>query len=183
MPTINVAHTFDFMTIRLFIGFLLAGLVCSCSSVKDAAPERVDMNVVLPDTLLAASGESISRENLKGKLVGLYFSASWCPPCRAFTPKLIAFRNSCSSKFEVVLVGGDSTPEEQQSYVTTHGMPWLSLVNNGAHANKLGVDFGVRSIPTLIILSPEGVVITTDGRGDVEKEGSSAIDMWIDKAS
>ena len=141
------------------------------------------MNVILPDVLLAASGESISRETLKGKFIGIYFSAKWCPPCRAFTPTLIDFRNSCSSKFEVVLVGGDSTPEQQQSYVSAYAMPWLSLVNNGVHANRLRQVFGVRSIPTLIILSPTGVVITTDGRSDVEAAGNSAMDEWMDKAS
>ena len=164
--------------VKSFLGVLFTCLACGCSG-----PGHVDMNVILPDVLLAASGESISRETLKGKFVGIYFSAKWCPPCRAFTPTLIDFRNSCSSKFEVVLVGGDSKPEEQQSYVTTYGMPWPSLVHNGVHANKLRQVFGIRSIPTLIILSPGGVVITTDGRGDVEGVGYSAMDEWIDKAS
>ena len=164
--------------VRSFIGILFVGFACNCSG-----PKRVDINVMLPDTLLAASGESISRETLKGKFIGVYFSAKWCPPCRAFTPTLIDFRNSCSSRFEVILIGGDGTPEEQQSYVSAYGMPWPSLVNNGIHANKLRDIFGVRSIPTLIILSPTGVVITTDGRDDVEKAGYSAMDKWVGGAS
>ena len=81
------------------------------------------------------------------------------------------------------MVGGDRTSEEQQSYVNQYGMPWPSLVNNGVHAKKLRQVFGIRSIPALIILSPNGVVITADGRGDVERVGSSAMDRWVDKAS
>lgn len=164
--------------VRFFIGILFAGLACGCSG-----PERVDINTLLPNTLLSASGGSISRDTLDGKFIGIYFSAKWCPPCRAFTPTLIEFRNSCFSRFEVVLVGGDRTSEEQQSYVNQYGMPWPSLVNNGVHAKKLRQVFGIRSIPALIILSPNGVVITADGRGDVERVGSSAMDRWVDKAS
>ena len=43
---------------------------------------------LLGDKLLSSSGNVMTVEALKGKAVGLYFSAHWCPPCRGFTPKL-----------------------------------------------------------------------------------------------
>ena len=62
--------------------------------------------VLLPEKLLDAQGREVSRTILAGKFVGVYVSASWCGPCRSFTPKLIKFRNANGKDFEVVLVGG-----------------------------------------------------------------------------
>ena len=41
--------------------------------------------------LLRKDGSRVSVDALRGKVVALYFSAHWCPPCRGFTPKLKEF--------------------------------------------------------------------------------------------
>merc|ERR1712100_287490 len=38
--------------------------------------------------LLGEGGKEANAEALQGKTLALYFSAHWCPPCKAFTPKL-----------------------------------------------------------------------------------------------
>ena len=44
---------------------------------------------LLGDKVIRNNGEEVSTESLidTGKVVGLYFSAHWCPPCRAITPE------------------------------------------------------------------------------------------------
>ena len=46
----------------------------------------------------------------EGKVVGLYFSAHWCPPCKAFTPLLVETYNkikAAGKELEVVFVSSD----------------------------------------------------------------------------
>ena len=57
--------------------------------------------IVFPEFFIDVSGEKVPSAELGKKYVGLYFSASWCGPCRKFTPTLISFRD----KFKNELIG------------------------------------------------------------------------------
>lgn len=39
--------------------------------------------------LVGQGGAATTFESLKDKVVFIYFSAHWCPPCKGFTPKLV----------------------------------------------------------------------------------------------
>ena len=72
---------------------------------------------VLPDV----TGQLISSTNFQGKVVLLNFWATWCPPCIAETPDLIAFHNKYSKDgFSVVGISVDSA---------VNGGPPTSLVS------------------------------------------------------
>ena len=65
-----------------------------------------------------------------GKVIGFYFSAHWCPPCKAFTPILAEFYNNFKKgengdKLEIIFVSSDKTDESFDEYFKE--MPWLAL--------------------------------------------------------
>ena len=58
-----------------------------------------------------------------------------CPPCKVFTPKLIAAYEKYKDKgFDVIFISFDRDEESFKDYFDT--MPWKSLAY--AEANKLG---------------------------------------------
>merc|ERR1712018_1123372 len=80
--------------------------------------------------LINKSGSSwrTSLKNSGVKVIALYFSAHWCPPCRQFTPILKSayedYKSSHSSnnKLSVVFVSGDRSQDEMLSYMReAHG--------------------------------------------------------------
>uniref|UniRef100_A0A0K0DK73 Thioredoxin domain-containing protein n=1 Tax=Angiostrongylus cantonensis TaxID=6313 RepID=A0A0K0DK73_ANGCA len=78
------------------------------------------------------SGEQVDAgDYLKGKvMVGLYFSANWCPPCRAFTPKLKRFYEAVKKshpEFEIVFVSRDRKAEELFEYYEEHMGDWTFI--------------------------------------------------------
>lgn len=119
-------------------------------------------------------------EALKGaSVVGLYFSASWCPPCRGFTPSLI---QSYSGALELkgmrcVFVSWDRDEKSFADYYDH--MPWLALPFELRSRNELlGQRFGVRSIPTLALVDMYGRTITTAAREAVVSDPSGRDYPW-----
>ena len=161
---------------RLF-AITLSLAVSSAVSISKPKPEKA-LKVSLPEEFLDASGKAVSRETLSGKYVGLYFSASWCPPCRTFTPKLVEFRKANKDKFEVVLVGADNSEKAQANYMKKYMMLWPAMKHQSIAANLLVKKMGVSGIPYLVILAPDGSVVTKDGRGDVDSMGNKAFLKW-----
>ena len=143
-----------------------------------AKPKGEASKVSLPDELLDATGKVVSGETLCGKYVGLYFSASWCPPCRTFTPKLVEFHKANKGKFEVLLVSADNSEKAQANYMKKYMMPWLAVKHQSIAANLLVKKMGVSGIPYLVVLAPDGSVVTKDGRGDLDSLGDKAFLKW-----
>ncbi|XP_074649400.1 tryparedoxin-like isoform X2 [Tubulanus polymorphus] len=141
------------------------------------------MESLLGKEVMDKAGENVPVSSLsgKGKYIGLYFSAHWCPPCRMFTPKLIAWYKSMKKKnvdIEIVFVSSDRDEESWREYYEE--MPWLSLPFELRDLKaELCTKFDVNGIPTFVILNAEdGVVFARDGRGKVTSSEGLNFPNW-----
>ncbi|UJR24056.1 hypothetical protein I4U23_027024 [Adineta vaga] len=130
------------------------------------------------------SGEEtsqISTDKLNGKYVALYFSAHWCPPCRKFTPELAKLfgevHNEIKDNLDVVFVSCDEDQEAFDGYFKE--MPWKALpFSDRDRSQTLGEKFEVEGIPSLVVLSPSGEMIISDGVSEVRSASKNALINW-----
>ncbi|CAM9184022.1 unnamed protein product [Phaeothamnion confervicola] len=137
---------------------------------------------VLGDSFVDSTGNYVGSEAIIGKTLALLFSASWCPPCKLFTPKLIqtyaAMRGASGrDDFEFVFVSSDRDEASFEGYRSK--MPWLSLPFQRRDAQaELSRMFGVRGIPTLVTLRPDGTIVNTAARSPAEADTTGAAFPW-----
>ncbi|ERL85769.1 nucleoredoxin [Dendroctonus ponderosae] len=126
----------------------------------------------------------IRYSDLPDGVRGFYFSAHWCPPCKAFTPhladvyKLIRKREP---NFEVIFVSSDRSADSYSLYVES--MPWLSIPFQQASVRaELAQLYGIRGIPTLLLLDSNGHVITMDARSEIVEDPLAQNFPWKPRA-
>lgn len=124
---------------------------------------------------------------LNGKaVIGIYFSAHWCPPCRGFTPLLSSwyeqFKRSHEkgNELEIIFVSSDRDESSFNEYYDE--MPWLALPFEARDMKeKLSAQFGVKGIPSLVFLTNQGELITKNGRDIVSRDPTGANYPWKPK--
>ena len=142
------------------------------SEIKDITP-------FLPDEFESSNGKVKKSELLENELIGVYFSAHWCGPCRAFTPKLAQFYknvNKDKKQIEIIFNSADQDLKGFYDYFST--MPWIATPFDSDAKSQIDDACGISSIPQLIIFDNKGNIIDDSGRSTVESQGDNAINTW-----
>jgi len=128
----------------------------------------------LGETLVTKNGEVKTADLVKGKsVIGLYFSAHWCPPCRGFTPTLSSKYTAlkeAEKDFELIFISGDRDQKSFDDYHKTMSFPAMSFDNDDGN-ETLNELCEVQGIPALVFVDgATGALITKEGREEIEKE-------------
>ena len=138
------------------------------------------------DELITPEGLGLvpTEKLLEGKaLIGLFFAAHWAPPSRQFTPVLKEFYEAVfdSGKLEIIFISADRSEAEMMSYYKESHGSWAVMPFLCSQRQILKEKYGVRGLPSLLILSAADLkIITKEGRNKIsELEPNVALDEFL----
>lgn len=102
-------------------------------------------------------GNAISSDSLKGKVTIVNYWATWCPPCRAELPDLIALQAKYGDDLQIVGISEDDiSPDEVKRFTHENGFNYPVVMSTPELSR---IFTGVAALPTSFILDREGRIV------------------------
>jgi thiol-disulfide isomerase/thioredoxin len=114
------------------------------------------------------AGKPIFIASDKGNVVLIDFWATWCGPCRAELPNVLATYKKYHDKgFEIIGISLDKDQAKFTDFIKSMNMTWPQFFDGQGWQNKLAVKYGIESIPATFLLDGDGKIIGKDLRGEM----------------
>jgi len=102
-------------------------------------------------------GRTISSESLRGKVTIVNFWATWCPPCRAEIPDLIALQDKYRDQLQIIGVSQDETgPEVVRQFATEQRMNY-PIVMSTPELERIFT--GIYALPTSFVIDKDVQIV------------------------
>lgn len=135
----------------------------SAPAGPDARGEKVELQFLrhpkpMPTfSLKGLDGTPIDSSRFAGKVVILNFWATWCPPCRAEIPELIALQDKYRDQIQIIGVSEDDAPPDAvRQFVAEHGMTYAVAMTTPDMERAFP---GIDALPTSFLIDRQGRVV------------------------
>jgi len=120
------------------------------------------IDFVLSDT----SGIEFKLSSLYGKYILIDFWASWCSSCRQENPNVVsAFNKFKNKRFTILGVSFDTKRANWINAIKEDKIVWNQVSDLKGWENSAGKLYGIRAIPSNLLLDPKGIIIAKNLRG------------------
>lgn len=126
------------------------------AQVADKGKRSVEVRESAPNfAFVWADGRGADLFSLRGRPVVINFWATWCGPCRAEMPDLVALHQT-SPDLVVLEVNAQEPIDLIRPFAQEFGMTMPVLVDEAGAVRSL---YGVRNMPTTLFIDAAGVIV------------------------
>jgi len=169
-------HTARFIAGAVLVVLVVVAVVAatrpSYQATQVASPLEGRPAPALSGTTL--TGQRVSLTDYRGRYVYVNFFASWCPPCQAEEPNLVAFdftQQRSADGAALVSVVFNDTDAAAARFVATMGAEWPAVAD---HDGTIANAYGVGSPPETFLIDPHGTVVALlDGPATTAQLGAT----------
>ena len=147
----------------LVIVVLLCGLTCFLILGKIPSIYGSDINgdkIIgehLSLSLRTIDGNILNLDSFEGKIVLIKFWATWSTPCIMEFEELKKVCKEYGDNLVVITIAIDKDTERVRNFIERNNIEWFVVID---HDNTYLKTFNIDTLPTIILLNKEGIIVS-----------------------